>query len=177
MTANGNVHLTKQGDHFVGRDPEFTSHVVHAKLAQTPLLRITDDARSHELANATGKLLVDDANSCRLIPSDGGTQFRGRRAITKLTRRARSSGTTFSRLFADASRATTANSKFPFFAAMRTCSTPTTTVRALTPSPINLSIRSATTRSTRVVGAVRRWTPLRPARSNAHHHSHLRRTY
>jgi hypothetical protein len=38
VTAHRNVHLTKQSHHFVGGNPEFTSHVVYAKLAQTTLL-------------------------------------------------------------------------------------------------------------------------------------------
>src|SRR5690348_5761983 len=45
MAANRNVHLTKERDHIVRRDSEFTSHVVYAKLAQALLLRITRGAR------------------------------------------------------------------------------------------------------------------------------------
>jgi hypothetical protein len=41
MAANRNVHLTKKPDYFVRRDTKFASHVVHAKLAQSPLLQIT----------------------------------------------------------------------------------------------------------------------------------------
>jgi hypothetical protein len=49
MAAHGNVHLTKQIDHFVAGDPELAGHVVYAKLAQTILLAGSNRTRSMPL--------------------------------------------------------------------------------------------------------------------------------
>jgi hypothetical protein len=48
-----------------------------------------------------------------------------------------------SRLCRDASGATIASTSVPFFAAARTISTPTTTLRLLTPSPTSPRIRAS----------------------------------
>ena len=83
MAANGNVHLTEQRDDLVRGDSEFTSHVMYAKLAQSPLLRIISDARHHELANTTSQLRIDDAHSCRLLTSNRRAQLRGGRTLNE----------------------------------------------------------------------------------------------
>ena len=85
---------------------------------------------------------------------------------TNITCRARSSGTTFSRLFTDASGAMTASTRFPFLAAVRTCSTPTTTLRARTPRPMSRNRRSATRGSSVIAISVRRSTPIRQPRTS-----------
>jgi hypothetical protein len=84
MTANRNIHLTKKPHHLVRGDSEFTRHVMYAKLAQAPLLRITSHARPNELANSSGELWIDDAHSGRLITSNCGSQLRRRRTLNEL---------------------------------------------------------------------------------------------
>jgi hypothetical protein len=84
MTANGDVHLTKKRHYLVRGDSEFTSHVMYAKLAQAPLLRIISDTRPNELANATGELRIDNAHSGRLFTSHRSSQLRRRRTLNEL---------------------------------------------------------------------------------------------
>jgi len=56
---------------------------MNTKLAQTRLLRITSDARCHEVANPAGKLRIDDADSCRLLSPNSGAELGGRRSFNE----------------------------------------------------------------------------------------------
>ena len=55
VTADRDIHLTKQSNHFVSRYPEFACHVVYAKLAQTCLLSGPCRARFHHTQYTAGQ--------------------------------------------------------------------------------------------------------------------------
>lgn len=132
MAAHGNVHLSKEVDHLIDGYPEFACHVVNEKLAQAlPPGNPTLIASAIPFASpASLTPITATASRPAISPSSREESS----SITRTFFAARSE-TILSKLFCDASLATSAIFTFPRRAASRTCCTPTTASRPRIPRP------------------------------------------
>jgi hypothetical protein len=130
MTAHRNVHLAKNVDHFVSRNSELTRHVRYTQLTHpvSPCPLCAALTPRANLASRTPTTAV--AERPTTLPSSSAEAV----SIIVIPRPVRS-GTILSRLFGDASEATTASRSVPLNAASLALSTPTATSRPRAPRP------------------------------------------